>query len=126
MARRVLLLVEPTPRQGERAVLKPDQNPALVGKGSLDLVCGKCKSVLARGVWPGLVYDLGILCSECGAFNDTPSAAGSTVTGNVVFFPAKTYRLTAPVDLSNKVPLVGELFPGAGPPAVGNITPYSN
>lgn len=121
MRQLTLHLVDPTPAHGERAVLKADKNPALVGEGRLDFLCGKCGAVLAKRVWEGQVFDLGILCSECGAFNDTPSAIGGTVYGSIVYCPVGTYRLGSPVALREGVPLIGEVFPGAGPPAAGNV-----
>lgn len=116
-----LHLVEPPPAHGERAALKPDRNPALTGKGDLDLVCGKCGAVLARRIWPRLLFDIGIICSECGAFNDTPSAVGGTVHGSVVYCPVGTYRLGSPVEVRKGVPMIGELFPGAGGPSATNL-----
>lgn len=120
-SRQALHVVEPVPPHGQRAALKPDNNPALVGKGDLDLVCGKCEAVLARRIWPRLLFDLGIICADCGAFNDTPSAVGGTVYGSVVYCPVGTYRLGSPVEMRKGVPMIGELFPGAGPPSATNL-----
>src|SRR2546428_208636 len=114
MATRKLHVVDPPPSHKERAVLKPDTNPALVGEEPLDYECGFCGDVLARAIWVGLLYDVGILCAKCGAFNDTPSAIGGTVYGNVVYFPVGTYRLGRPVAAKQNVPMIGEPFPGAG------------
>lgn len=119
--KKALHVVEPTPEHGQRAALKPDRNPALVGRGDLDLVCGKCGGVLAQRIWPRLLFDIGIICSACGAFNDTPSAVGGTVYGSVVYCPVDTYRLGSAVELKQGVPMIGELFPGAGPPSATNL-----
>ena len=121
MATRKLHIVDPPPAHKERAALRPDANPALIGEGPLDYECGTCGDVLARAIWAGLVYDVGIICAKCGAFNDTPSAIGGTVYGNVVYFQVGTYRLGSPLTAKKDVPLIGEPFPGAGPPRAGNV-----
>ena len=121
MAERTLHIVDPAPEHEQRAALKPDVNPALQGTGDLQLLCGQCRAVLAHKIWPNLVYDVGMICAECGTFNDTPSAVGGTVYGAVVYLPVGTYRLGAPVQVRNDVPIIGELFPGAGPPATDNL-----
>jgi hypothetical protein len=64
--KKTLHVVEPTPTHGERAALKPDKNPALKGKGDVSLICGKCRAVLARDIWGGSIFDIGIICAECG------------------------------------------------------------
>jgi hypothetical protein len=122
MATRKLHVVDPAPAHKQRAVLKPDANPALVGEGPLDYECGKCGEVLARAIWAGMMWDVGIICAKCGTFNDTPSAIGGTVYGAVAYFPVGTYRLSSPVTAKKGVPLIGEPFPGAGPPGAGKIT----
>ncbi len=123
--KRTLLVVDdPVPADGERAALKPDTNPALQGSGELDYVCGGCGTVLAQSIWPNVVFDLGIICSVCGAFNDSPSAIGRTAFGVVVYIPVGTYRLTSAVAVKEYVPMIGEAFPGAGPPAAGNIVSF--
>ena len=119
-----LHVVSPTPAHGERAALKPDRNPALIGKGNLDLLCGGCGGTLAKGIWQGQLFDLGIICSECAAFNDTPSAVGGIVFGRVLYFPVGPYRLSAPVEVPKGAPAVGELFPGAGPPRSDGLVTY--
>lgn len=116
-----LHFVEPTPLHGQRAVLKPDRNPALTGTGDLDLLCGKCGVVLARRIWPRLLFDIGIICADCGAFNDTPSAVAGTVYGSVVYCPVGTYRLGSAVEMRKDVPMIGELFPGAGQPSATGL-----
>ena len=122
--RALLVVDDPVPAHGERAALKPDTNPALRGSGELDYVCGGCGAILAQSIWPNVVYDLGIICSQCGAFNDTPSAIGGTALGNVVYYPVGTYRLTSAVSVREHVPMIGEAFPGAGPPAAGNLVSF--
>jgi hypothetical protein len=119
--KKALHVVEPTPEHGQRAALKPDANPALKGKGDVSLICGKCRAVLARDIWDRSLFDLGIICAECGTFNDTPSAIGGTVYGNVVYCPVGTYRLGSTVEMRQGVPMIGELFPGAGPPSATNL-----
>jgi len=118
---KTLHVVEPTPAHDERAALKPHKNPALKGKGDVSLICGECRAVLARDIWGGSIFDIGIICAECGAFNDTPSAVGGTVYGNVVYCPVGTYRLGSTLEMRKGVPMLGELFPGAGPPSATNL-----
>ena len=64
-----------------------------------------------------MILDMGIICAKCGTYNDTPSAIGGAVRGSVVYVPVGTYRLGAPITAKKGVPLIGEPFPGAGPPA---------
>jgi hypothetical protein len=120
MSQERFLVVKPAPPHGERAVLKPDANPALEGEGDHDVLCGECGAILARAIWPRLLWDLGILCADCGAFNDSPSAIGGTAYGSVVYLPVGTYQLGSPLGLRENA-LIGEAFPGAGPPAAGNL-----
>ena len=122
--RALLVADDPAPEHGERAVLKSDSNPALEGSGELDLVCGSCGAVLARSIWPDLIYDVGLICAECGAFNDTPSAIGGMVLGSVLYLRVGTYRLSGTVRVRKNTLMMGEVFPGAGPPAAGNLTEF--
>ena len=123
--KRALLVVDdPVPKHGERAALKPDINPALVGSGELDLLCGSCGAVLAQSIWPNQLYDVGIICADCEAFNDTPSAIGGTVLGNVVYLPVGTYRIAGNIAIREGVLMIGEPVPGVGPPAAGNIIEF--
>ena len=119
--RRLLVVDDPAPEEGERAVFKADVNPALKGSGELDLECGSCGAVLAESIWPYVVYDIGLICADCGAFNDTPSAIGGMALGAALYVPVGTYRFPASLSVRKDVPIIGEAFPGAGPPAAGSL-----
>ena len=120
----ILHVVDPAPQHKERAAFRPDANPAMVGQGDLDLVCGGCGAILASTIWRGQAFDLGIICADCGVFNDTPSAVGGIVYGSVVYCPVGTYRLGGTLQMKKGVVVIGELFPGAGPPSAGNIVTF--
>lgn len=77
--------------------------------------------MIARRIWEDQLFDIGIICADCGAFNDTPSAVGGTAVGSVVYAPVGTYRLGDTVQMRKGVPMLGEPFPGAGPPEEGGI-----
>lgn len=112
---------DPPPEQGDRAALKPDENPALKGNGSLKIICGSCGGMLAHNIWEDQIFDIGLICADCGTFNDTPSAVGGAVKGDVVYAPVGTYRLGDTLRMRRGVPMVGEPFPGAGPPQEGGV-----
>ncbi len=63
--------VVPEPAKGTRTVLAPPKNPAISTGGVVDVVCGKCGAVIAKGMG-GPVQFKGVLvkCASCGALND--------------------------------------------------------
>jgi len=67
------LKVIPKPAEGTRVVLKRAKGEGVIisGKGELNLVCGKCDAVLAKGVKEGQVKNLVLHCNNCGSYNDT-------------------------------------------------------
>jgi hypothetical protein len=67
-------------RTGEDA--SAEHTSAFKGDGDLNLLCGRCGATLARLIRPGQVQDMILLCSPCGAFNDTENCASSDPGSN--------------------------------------------
>lgn len=116
-----LHVVEPPPARGERAALVPDNLPVFVGTGSHCMECGSCGALLGQQIWEHQFFDLGIICPRCGGFNDTPSAAGRIISSNCIFYPCGQYFVHAPMRVLPHALVIGELFPGAGPPGRGGV-----
>lgn len=70
------LNVIPKPPEGTRAVLQTDRTDKgfvyFSGSGSLDLVCGNCANVLAKGMAEGQLRNLVLLCNQCNSYNEIP------------------------------------------------------
>ena len=70
--RKIILRVIPEPEPKTRAVLIPKQEvtPVIVGKGNLDLLCGKCEEVLVDGIFEGQIQNIVIRCPKCTSYNE--------------------------------------------------------
>lgn len=67
------LRVIPEPKEGTRAVLKKDPQTGSVifeGSGILDLQCGSCEAILAKGVTEGQLRNLVLHCNQCDSYNE--------------------------------------------------------
>ena len=67
------LRVIPEPKKGTRAVLEKDSQTEPVifkGSGGLDLQCGSCEAILAKGVAEGQLRNLVLHCNQCGSYNE--------------------------------------------------------
>lgn len=66
------LQVIPKPAEGTRSVLaKAPPDPLLFqGEGDLNLLCGKCGAILAKGVHEGTLINLVLQCNQCGTYNE--------------------------------------------------------
>ena len=113
--------VDPAP-DGQRSVLKPAENPALVGNGPDTLLCGKCDSVLAEQVWPEQLLDIYFECSECGSVSETQKFRDHRIHGRCLYLPVGTYRRGTALKMPHSTAfLVGEARPGVGPPTADSV-----
>jgi len=68
----IKLKVIPEPAKGTRAIIRGDKAPLLRGEGQFNYLCGKCGTVLLKGIQEGQVTGIVLRCAGCGSFNDTP------------------------------------------------------
>ena len=68
----MILRVIPEPEPRTRAVLKPKKGvlPVIKGNYDLDLLCGKCKITLVKGILEGQIENIVIRCPNCKAYNE--------------------------------------------------------
>ena len=68
------LSVVPEPKVGTRSVMTQPRGaepfPFIIGTGHLDLLCGKCGTVLLKNVVEGQVSNVVFKCGGCGSFNE--------------------------------------------------------
>ncbi len=61
------------PKQGTKTILKIDSKDTSIifkGKGDLDLQCGKCGTVLVKGIKQGQLRRLVLYCNQCSSYNE--------------------------------------------------------
>lgn len=66
------LRVVPKPREGPNVMLQPrkgSKSPFIVGRGNVDILCGTCDSILAKGVSDDYAPDVVFRCPDCGSYN---------------------------------------------------------
>lgn len=69
------LTVIPEPKENTRTVFiqeaSDNPTPYIIGKGDIDLVCGKCSAVLAEGTEKNQTDSIVFYCNGCDSYNDT-------------------------------------------------------
>ena len=59
-------------RDDRRPVLRVSTGTVIIqGPSNTDLLCGKCNSVLARGIGAEQLFNVVLYCNYCGSLNDT-------------------------------------------------------
>lgn len=70
--KRILKVIK-RPKRKKRAVLstkKGIRTPVINGLGDLDLLCGKCFTLLVEGINEGQIQNVVLQCPKCRAFNE--------------------------------------------------------
>lgn len=82
--------------------------PAFFGGGDTTYTCGHCGKPVASLVASDRIWDLVVECGHCPRASEFPRLPpGATVSG-YVFFPKGCYRITAALDTSAGVLMIGE------------------
>ena len=64
--------VIPKPKEGEGAIIQDSKgrdSPFLVGEGTDNYLCGKCKFVICKNMNQGQIRDLIFVCPKCNSYN---------------------------------------------------------
>jgi len=68
------LKIIPKPDESERVILRTDSKDISIiikGEGDLDLLCGSCGAILAKGINEGQIRNIVLYCNKCRSYNDT-------------------------------------------------------
>ena len=111
-----LHVLEDSPAEGDRGVVRGEATPLMCGEGPVDILCPGCGRVLAQGIWETTLWDIVFECG-CGTFCETQSAIGGLLTGICVYFQCGSYHLPRTLEIPSRYGrIIGEPFRGAGPP----------
>ena len=74
---RLTVIPEPPPNSRNVKTICPPEVTFFADDNDTDLICGKCKAVLADGIKDGTLSNMVLKCNNCLSFNEIPPKARS-------------------------------------------------